>query len=391
MDYEMHKIRCWDWIESQGKIWITSPEHNGLFQVDRGTHQAKCKAIFNDYPIYTDGLYESILATGDNVICVPSKADCIAVYSQNSREKSRVRYISVRESEKRPYMSHSADSMLFGGYSDAENVFFFNASYPGIVRWDRKTDELRYVDAWLKELEPMINRKDLFLYFGDGFVHIDDEIYLPLICCGGLLSLNVKTSQCRIIVPPCEMDSYEGIAQFDGEVILTGRKADRYYLIHWNQDTNDVDEIRIPYIAPPDPWVSFLRPLIYKSMVYLLPTVADHFYVADFKNKTIEINERLEPFLSDFPENKAKLKVPNFKQKENLVVFQTWWNYQWYEYDLDTGEYKNFEVILDDEKYWQLYRKELCQKMIKEKSVIQENNLGLKSFISAITDEEMGI
>ena len=90
-----NRVRCLDWIDIDNKMWLVCPEYNGIFCVDKQSNTAHHEIFFNEYPKFNSGWwYLSLLKAGENIVCVPFKANHINIYSLNNH---KVQSIQINE------------------------------------------------------------------------------------------------------------------------------------------------------------------------------------------------------------------------------------------------------------------------------------------------------
>lgn len=382
----MQKIRCKDWINSEKAIWIISQEYNALLHVEKDTKAVRTEAFIEEYPLYKSGWYYSGVLSGDYIVCIPSAAKDIIVYSLSDRNMF---YIPIEISGRACGKLYNPAFSFFRGYAYGDNVLILGASYPALMNLNLKTQKLHYLCDWTVDTETYISQEDTGFYFGDGYVRLKGELFIPMTCCGAFLDVELETLECKLVFPPDKMDSIEGVTQIGDRLCFVGKKETSYYLCLWHPDKEEIRTLRIPYQGKSFMWISFLSPIFWKSRVYLTPQTADHFYVADLESEEISVEENLDRMISEFPEELRDVKVGALKQDGNTVVFHTWWDYKWHRYNLDTWEYEDFQLQFDDEDYIQYSRKVLCSKLQNKEYTIFENEGLLPIFLDVIKNTEL--
>ncbi len=379
----MKKLRCRDWMDTEDSIWIVSQEYNTLLHIDKSTKTARAEVFFKKYLACEAGwCYGSGVLSGDYIVCIPLAAKDIAIYSL--RDKS-ICYISLKAPGRIYKEIYNPVFKFFRGCAYGDYVLIFSASYPTLIHLNLKTKKADYICDWAMEAESHILPGYSFFYFGDGYVRVEENLFLPLNCCGAFLQVELETLQCRLVFPPAELDGIEGVTQIEDILCFIGRKEDLYYLCLWRPDTDKLQALQIPHQGRSFLWISFSNPIYWKSKVYLAPQTADHFYVADLKSGEICIEKHLDKMLSECPKNLQDVKVGAVKQRGNEVTFNTWWDYKWHKYNLDTWEWEDFEIQSED--YTQCYQKELCHKLVEEGNVIIENTIPISTFLAEIKNK----
>ncbi len=382
----INRVRCRDWIDTEKAIWIISQEYNALLHIEKDTKIAYAQVLFEKYPLCESGwYYASGVLCGDYLVCIPSAAKDIAIYSLKDRS---MHYIPVLDSDRVCREIYNPTFKFCRGYAYDDNVLIFGTSYPALINLNFKAKKMDYLCDWVMEAEKYIPQGDDRFYFGDGYVRSDRKLFIPMNCCSAFLSVELGTLHCRLVFPPDKMDGIEGVTQAEDRLCFIGRKEKSYYLCLWQPGNGGMRKLQIPCQGENPGWISFLSPVFWRSKVYLAPQTADHFYVVDLESGEICIEKNLDMMVSEFPREMQDVKVGALKQNGNIVVFQTWWDYKWHKYNLDSWEHEDFEVRFDDENYRRRYHRELCYKLIDEKSVISEKTIPLPVFLDVIKNIE---
>lgn len=370
-----------DWIDTNKGIWVVSQDYNALLKIEKNTRTAKAEVILEKYPVYESEWYYTGVLLEDYIVCIPAAAKDIVIYSIKNRSAN---YIPIECFEQCCREIYNPMFKFFGGYAYGENVLIYGSTYPALISVNLKEKKINYIDDWFTTAEKYISRGDTRYYFGDGHVRIENNLFIPMCICGAFLVVELNTLQCGLVLPPDKIDSVEAVTKVEDKLCFVGRKEEIYFLCLWHPGNDEMKKLQIPYQCKSVAWCSFLSPVFWESKVYLLPYTADHFYVADLKSEEIHIDERLDLTIEKFSGKIQGVKVGAMKQNGNLVVFQTWWNYKWHKYNLDTWEHEEFELILDDEKYTQYYQKTLCRKLIDEKTIISEKTVSVPFYLDEI-------
>lgn len=381
----MNKIRCIDWIDTNKAIWVVSQDYNALLKIEKNTRTARAEIILEKYPIYEYGWYFSGVLSEDYIVCIPAAAKDIVIYSLNS---GGIDYIPIECSKQACREIYDPMFKFFGGYAYGGNVLIYGSTYPALISVNPKEKKIDYIDNWFTDAEKYIPEGDTQFYFGDGHVRIDNNLFIPMCICGAFLVVELNTLQCRVILPPDKIDGIEGVTKIEDKLCFIGRKEEMHFLYLWHPGDDEIKKLQIPYQCKSVAWCSFLSPVFWESKIYLLPHTADHFYVVDLKSEEICIEKSLDLVIAEFPDKMQDAKIETMKQSGNIVVFQTWWDYKWHKYNLDTGQHEDFELILDDENYTQHYQKALCHKKINDKTIISEETISLPAFLDEIKDME---
>lgn len=380
------KIRCRDWIDTEKDMWVVSPEYHALLRAGKDKKTTIAEKFFEKYPLYKPEWYHaSGVLTGDYIVCVPSSATDIAVYSFGDRS---MYYIPIAISDQICQEIYNPTYKFFKAYAYDRGVLIFGTTYPVLININPEEKKIDYIDGWVTDAEKYILQRGSDFYFGDGYVRLGNDLFIPMSYCGAFLVTNLETLQCRVVFPLEEMDSIEGVTKIADKLCFIGRKGELYYLCFWNPRDKKMKKLQIPYQGKCCAWISFLSPVFWKSKVYLVPQTADHFYVVDLESEEIKIEKNLEMMISEFPEETQDIKVGTYKQNGNIVIFNTWWDYKWHKYNLDTWEHEEFELQLNDEDYVQYCQKAQCDKLIDERSIISEKTIPLPVFLNKVKNME---
>lgn len=382
----INKIRCRDWIDTEKAIWIISPEYHALLHIDKDTKIVTAEKFFEQYPLYKpEWHYTSGVLSGDYIVCVPSASKDIAVYSLCDRSMF---YIPVADLGQFSREIYNPIFKFFKAYAYGKGVLIYGSTYPALLHANLEERKIDYIDDWMIFVEKHISQRGSDFYFGDGYVRIEKNLFIPMSYCGAFMNTDTETLQCRIVIPSYNLDSIEGVTEVKGKLCFIGRKEELYYLCFWNPEDKNMKKLQVPYQGKSFAWISFLSPIFWKSKVYLVPQTADHFYVVDLESGKIEIERSLDVMISEFPAELQDIKVGAYKQNGNIVIFHTWWDYKWHKYNLDTWEHEEFELQLSEEDYTQYCQKALCDRLVDENNIISEQTIPLPVFLDRFKNME---
>lgn len=362
-------------------MWIVSQEYHALLQIDKAAKTTTVEVFFQKYPFHKPEGYYSGIISGDYIVCMPAAAEDVVIYSLNDQ---KLVYLPLADADQACQEEYNPTYKFFRGYAYGGNVLAFGATYPALLHINPEEKTIDYVDEWVADAERYIPQDGASFYFGDGHVRLAKELFIPMNCCGAFLVANLETLQCRLLLLPGELDGIEGVTKIEDKLCFIGRKEELYYLCLWHPKDKAIKKVRLPYRGKSFAWISFSKPLFWRSKVYLIPQTADHFYVVDLESEEISIEENFEIMLCKFPAEKQEIKVGGYKQNGNIIVFQTWWDYKWHRYNLDTWEHEDYELMLDNETCAQYEQQVLCDRLIDEKNVISEKVVPLSIFLGAI-------
>ena len=114
-----HRIRCRDWIDTEKAVWIISQEYNALLYVEKEKKAGRIEALIEKYPIYESGWYYSGILSGDYIVCIPSAAKDIVVYSLSDKNMF---YIPVNVSDRGCREIYNPAFNFFRGYAYGDHV-----------------------------------------------------------------------------------------------------------------------------------------------------------------------------------------------------------------------------------------------------------------------------
>ena len=269
------------------------------------------------------------------------------------------------------------------GYHYNNSIVISPLTYPAFLQYDINTKEISYHEEWVDKIEQLMGEVYSNYYLGDGFVRLNDSLYFPLACYGGLLTINLKTMSFGLKTLACPMDCYEGIAYENDVVYLTGRKECEHFLIIWKYGTDEIERIKIPFEGCNE-WISFLRPLIFNNKVYILPFHADHCYVVMLGSREVRIENNIDDIMGVNDRSQDYIQILNYKIRNNNLIFQTKWDYKWHELNLVTGDHIRYFIRLEDEMYWKRYHYEKCIKQLSNSGMVKEDYIPLNTFVEAV-------
>lgn len=268
-------------------------------------------------------------------------------------------------------------------------IFMFGSAYPAVVRLDLKTKNAEYVTDWVYELRQNCEESDLGFFNCAQVELIDEYIYAPFGFVPAILKININTLQEEVIFIDAKSSGFSCIAKLeDDRFLLSGNGIDSDWLYLWNEESGKTERI-IRLQDTPD--ITSVKYMLRDNRggVYLFPwqnwTQVDlDIYYYDSQNQVLENTMLLEKH-----KNNSQLYykcgheiIYACWKNENVLLYITGKDLLWHEYNVETEEYIEYEMIFGciDEN-----NNKILKEYFKARSMncdaISESEIDLNGFI----------
>ncbi len=372
-----NEILSWNWIDCGNVNYMISHFSGGVIKVNTDKNEATVFFDRDNWPITMPQRYLSCLKAGDDIFLIPGNADNLGRY--NIIDNS-FNYYPIRTPIIKSVVKYDPICKFFHGCTCDNSIIFFPNTYPALLQMDMNSGEIFYYDEWINELNTIAKSEACEYYFGDGYVKISNTIYLCMSCCDRIFTINTMDMSIGFMRIDCNVDSFEGIAHEGDFLYLIGKKANDHYLIICDTDGKLCKKIALPFKGNCE-WISFLRPFLFGSFVYIMPYKAEHCFSIDLESDDVRVEESLDEILQSGACDDGLLHIKNYKLRGNVLSFQTYLDQKWHKYDMETGKDESYKIVLEDEDYWQEYRVEKCARTIERNGMIVEGDLNLNDYL----------
>ncbi len=235
------KVTCHDWYNDEKKIWLCLENKNAICEIDKNSKNVKILGSFPHNGLGDADLSLSLIRCGDYIVFCPFKANDIAVLNICTGVLEFINLLEILEQN-----GHLCDGIekfyrmaLYKHY-----VFFFGIKYPAIMRLDLTTNRIDLFDEWMDQIEQ--NRCKDAVLFTDGYAQKEDEIYLPIGRCNGVLKINLNTMKGKYIEIKAITHGILGMTQRENHVWITEYDIGAEKFFHWNLDDDEIIPIDLP-------------------------------------------------------------------------------------------------------------------------------------------------
>lgn len=246
-------------------IWSAAWEFNGLFRIDPKTLQISCAGQFPGEEPEGYGLFFDIAECNGKLYFCPFHAKHIAVYDKISRQFDA---IGLKKSIR------NIDKKFVGILADGKYIYMQGGRAHTIVRLDSETNQILYMENWVKELQ-RLQKKDIDVWFAKNGCIYKGELYYICLEIKYLLRITLHNFDYEFIPIRCNStNDFRGIYQTDGLFWLMPLK--KGYITCFNPCTSIWKELLLL-----EEGRDFCR---IRSYVYFFSLKKQHFYRIDINS-----------------------------------------------------------------------------------------------------------
>lgn len=366
-------------VEDNGKIWMSLLNRNGICEIDKVRGEARICRIFDGEPYDGKFLYSYVVKVSHYLIFSPWEAKNIAIYNL---ECDSMIYIPLKKIEHQN--GHYQKIKFWNIIQHNSDVYLLGYDYPAIVKVNLDSRQVTYITDWVDEVERNVQSEDISGYFADGHVIVGNQALISVACMNAVLELDFETGNTKIIKIDVPMGGIGGIASADGvNIWLVGKRSKTNRVCCWNIRTDRVSEYCIED-EKDDIYDPFYAPICTEKKIYFMPISASAIYEFDVVSKKIVKNRSLDIFLKK-EENMRMLwwKTLASRIEKNLLIFINCDDLKWYEYNVTTGEIRNYIVRLEETmRSIDQFFDAVCLKYKKNNFIIPEKEIPLKYVVN---------
>lgn len=330
-------------VEDDKKIWMVLLNRNGICEIDKEKRRARICKIFEEESLAEECLYCHVQKVEDRLIFSPARAKKIAVYDliQDS-----IIYIPLKKMN-RGCKQNQENPKFWNIIRHGTNVYLLGYSYPAIVKINMDSMETTYITDWVDEIDKNIKSGNNNGYFGDGYVMIDNLVFIPVGCVNAVLELNLDTDDVKLRILDISVNGIGGLSSADGKNLwIVGKcsKTDRAYC--WNRQTENITEYFLSD-EEENKFDSFYAPVCTASKVFFIPMSASHIHEFDLDTKKMKKHKILDKILED-KENPLwpSWKVMCPKLCQNHLIFISSAELDWYDYDILNEKIQKYHIYI---------------------------------------------
>lgn len=358
---------CYDWYETNEKMWFCLSDKNGICEVDKHTGKIRILGMFPNKPLNQKALSISIAKNKEQLVFAPFSADDIAIYDIKKQE---LRFYPVQIKNTGKKVIYSEKEKFFSLISYDDYIFLVGRTAPVIVRLCIDSGNLEYFDQWLKVIDEVSQESCINAYFSDGYALIKGYIYIGLSCTNSILKINPKTMEWELIRIECGLSGFGGVLQVDDTIWLSGIQYGEDILVKINLKTKTKDEIKIPYHG------SYLSPFYFGNGIYLAPIEEQKLYRYSIENaiwnevKGIGNNKKI----SD-----RENRVIAYKTYNNGFTLITGNDRKWRRFGFNGIYTEDYFIKINDREFM-----EKCSREVMNKDIVLESEYSLNTFLTHI-------
>ena len=315
---EYNRLNSSDIAVEGNKVWLVRPSINGLVELNLDTGESDIIYRFDRF--FENNWFQSICKIGNEIIMFPSASDEIVVFDLLEK-KDYVFQINPPQITPIKY----DPELKFWNYCRLNNeIMIFGYTYPTIVHLNLKNKSIDYLDSWVNQIENNLVSRDYNGYFGYGSLIMENKILVPLLCCNGILEINIENMDCCV-------KFVEGIDC--GFRTLKGDLADRCIwlesvngqIIKMSMDYRIQAQIDIPDRNSSYYWGEFYPPIIMDSCLLFYPMSSKYVYSVDKQAKSMKRVKETDNFF----EERWYINLSLFKECEDRVIMVHYGDYKW--------------------------------------------------------------
>jgi len=301
-DDELRSVSFLDCTPDGENIWFVANEYNLLCKMNLISGEIE---IIDEIPyevVYGGINYCGIIKKNNQIYLNPYHAEAFVTYNIDQSE-----FIKT-------YLPEKQDVNFDYIVPYKEYLFLKSKAYPAIIRYNTITEEYKYYNSWVDELETYVNEEDMNEpYFLWGVVACKEKLMLASSKANVLMEFNMENGDHKFYEVGPKGSKFFGM-EYDGENFWTIPYLGKDIMC-WNYNTGDwktyndfSDEIE-------DKSIPFRAILKNKQSLMIFPCQADFGLIIDLKEKLIKKNKIDLPY----PENTYKSEF--YKKAYSLYSF----------------------------------------------------------------------
>lgn len=214
------------YCENERYIWCIVDSDTYLYKLDR-TRCVMEQVVPLSEDIYMQRAYKGILPYRNSLIFIPASAEHIVIVDCRHFTKEYI------ELPKMKYQIGKSTNKFLGGVVYEDSLFLFGHSYPGIVKVDLISKEVKVIDFWLNESMIIFTNEDDGC-FSSQYVILNNVVYFPFVNANAVLQFDLVTEDVFIHNVGDDKQRYISIV-WDGTCFwLIPRDGSIGSIIKWN-------------------------------------------------------------------------------------------------------------------------------------------------------------
>lgn len=351
-------------IAIQNNIGYASDyNRNGLFKVELDTGKCEYIKMFDGEPVNRYRMHCSAVWRKDKIYYIPGSGNGIDIYSV---QNNTIEMIAVPFPEYKKYSFYNPQYKFIGAVTQEDVLWLIPSTYPGIIRFDTKSKDMKIIDDWLEDDEYM---------FRGGYTVENNQIIMANGKSNAVLIFDMEKEKGNIIHIGTMNNGVMSICNTKEGIWFAPRLQGAIVL--WKKETNEI----IEFNEFPQGFISkevvFSKVYGYKDGVEFVPAKANcalrysngKFIIVEFDkwkkhcNSVVECLFETEAYMyfREISDNKT-CRYVRLDKVTNLISD---WEFVWYD---------------DDKREKDIIR--ICSENKKE--IRENNNMGLREFIKGI-------
>ena len=336
---------------------------------------------------YSD--YHDVLEHNNRLFLLPKKFKSRPSISFLEMPEMSKKEICLADLTMRDNLKNNA--IFTGMIPIGEYIYLIPNAYSSIVRIDTKDLSVTYIDKWKNEIDERIEKSSSLGYFcARQYVIKGDFLYVPFSIISAVLRINLITLEEEIININVKSQGFSCICKWDDCFLLSGAGYNKDWLYLWNENSGNIEkEWKLQETSDKYPVLKML--VSERGDAFIFPWQNwSHLDIDIYRLDHRDLKLKKLNLLSnhgDFREKKYLYgdEIINAHWIDNnRFLFVTGKDYKWHEYNIDTCEHIEYDVLFDEMNVnADNILREYCRTMASYSKPMNED-FGLKSFIKSI-------
>jgi len=359
------KVTCHDWYIDRERIWLCLENKNAICEIDKNSKELRVLGSFPHNGPGEGDLSLSVEKCGNYIVFCPFKANDIGILDINTGRLEFIDLLQVLGKK-----NHICDGIekFYRMVSYKNFVYFFGIKYPAIMRFDLIEKKIDLFDEWIGHIDKY-KCKDAVL-FTDGYAQKGDEVFLPIGRCNGVLKINLNTMEWEYIGIRHLVHGILGMTQKGNYVWLTEYDTGARRFFQWNMDNGEITQIGLPCQD------AFYAPLYYNQSLLFFPNFGKESYQYDLESGQWKDITGILPDLENSSDKKVEGNEINYFANRSKRFYH--WDLKKNTVYYDEIQIKEKEFLKHSwEDYCRVYRQELKNHIIKESKLTIRDYIGI--------------
>ena len=370
--------------EADGRLWFTSINFNSFWAIDKDTWELEHIGFFPNEEAYNYRQFFSLITANDSIYCIPLSANNLIVYSPTNKIYNAIPIPIPTATSK---ISYDPQNKFIGGYKHGDYIFMTPSTYPGIVRYNTKTDEMSVFSDWILDLDSCLTSQHQSFIFTRGIV-CGNKLYLACDSVNAVFEFDMDTNSHRIHKISNNNVGYLSLC-FDGENFWL-LPIDNGTVVKWNPKENVIQEFHNLCGTEFDVLYPFVNISYVDKCIWLLPHSGNR--AVRIEVETGNISEIVK-FQSEFEAMPSSQLYPgiNFLSQEcigNSIYAYSAKSSHLFEYNTKTNNLRARAITLTPECFdsinCQLIRRE-AESVAPNRKRLHEFSMSLKYYLQLLT------